>query len=70
MNRSKNITLNGNKYTIFFVKYREYNFPVVLNKEDFIEIRKMNKEWKYNNGFISSHYRNKISKTNSVQITC
>lgn len=57
MNRSKNITLNGNKYTIFFVKYREYNFPVVLNKEDFIEIRKMNKEWKYNNGFISSSHR-------------
>jgi hypothetical protein len=64
MDRYKHINYNGQDYTVFNVKYKGYDLPVLLNKKDFLDIKKMGKEWRCNqNGFIScSHTYNGITK--------
>lgn len=53
MQNSKQVTYNNHKYVVFQVKYQDHSMPVILDKEDFDLINKMNKNWRCNkNGFV------------------
>lgn len=57
MNNYKHIFYNNNYYTVFKLKYKNLDIPVLLSFNDFKIIKKMNKNWKCNNlGFISYSY--------------
>lgn len=64
MNTFALIELDNKEYAVFPVTYKDHKLPVLVDKEDFDVIKKMNKSWRCNNnGFIScSHTVNGIRK--------
>ncbi|QKF93925.1 hypothetical protein QKU48_gp0467 [Fadolivirus algeromassiliense] len=64
MDNYKRVSYEGKDYAIFAINYKDTNVPAVLDWNDFIEIKKLNKNWRCNqNGFIScSHTLNGQTK--------
>lgn len=64
MNNYKKVSYEGKDYGLFSINYRDNNIPIVLDWDDFINIKNMNKNWRCNpSGFIScSHTLNNQTK--------
>lgn len=64
MNNYKKITYEGEDYGIFNIDYENTQVPIVLDWNDFLEIKKLNKNWRCNqNGFVCcSHTLNGQTK--------
>ena len=60
----KYVLYNGSKYAIFSVKYKKLLLPGLLDHDDYLKIKKLNKNWRCNdNGFIvCSHTIDGVTK--------
>jgi len=58
-NETTQITFRGKKYAVIKISYKKAKLPLVLDWDDYKEVKKLDKNWKcHQNGFVSSRYLN------------